>query len=112
MGRVKHHSGVFIITTENPKYAELGTTIRLRAKFEKVEEGLIDPSSLTLRICEDGDVKATLSATRESKGVYYADHTLDETVYKVGSYVAEWSCSYEGKELLVRAPFNVKRTVG
>jgi len=104
------HSGLFKVTTENPDFVERGHSIRLQAMFEHVNDGPIDPASLQLKIYQGStQLGADITPTKDDTGSYYHDYNIPATS-KVGPTVAEWTGTYAGNSILVRAVFYVRRT--
>lgn len=108
--KVVTESGVFLVTTEQPAIVERGHAGRFQAQFEHLNDGLIDPTTPTLKIYEAETLKATPTLTNDSPGIYFADYTVP-TTDKVGRQIAEWTGTYSGLSLQVRRPFRVVRTV-
>ena len=107
---VKMSSGVFTVTVENPRYVDLDNTARLQARFEHVNDGLIDPSSPALKIYDSsGALRETVTPVKDAQGEYYADYSFSAATYGAGPYMVEWSGSYGGKSILSRSMINVRR---
>ncbi|MCL4436142.1 MAG: hypothetical protein M1503_10170 [Thaumarchaeota archaeon] len=107
---VKVSSGVFTVTVENPRYVDLDNTARLQARFEHVNDGLVDPSSPTLKIYDSSvTLKDTITPTKDAQGEYYTDYSFVSATYGTGPYMVEWSGTYGGKSILARSMINVRR---
>lgn len=103
-------SGVLKVTTENPEFVERGHAGRFQVIFEHVNDGLIDPTTPTLKTYEGSTLKDTLTPTKDSTGIYYFDYSIPATA-GTGPWIAEWSGTYVGLTILVRATFEVVRSV-
>ena len=81
-----------------------GDTIRLKASFYTFAGDLANPSAVTAKVYDANHVlSATLVATYESTGVYYADYT---TVLE-GNFSYEFAGTLESKTILSRSTFIV-----
>ncbi len=105
----KVDSGLFRIKLIHPSSVERGHTARFKAVFEHVDDGLIDPAGLTLKIYEGSTLRSTNTPVRESAGVYYYDYTVLVTD-GTGPKVAEWNGTYSTKQITARSIFRVRRT--
>lgn len=104
-------SAVFKTTLEHPSHIERGGAVRFRAQFEHVKDGLADPTGLTAKLYDHGEtLVATLTATKESQGVYYADYTVSAT-QATGPHLVEWQGTNNSLTLRARAGFKIVKTV-
>ena len=81
-----------------------GDTIRLKASFYTFAGVLSDPTTVTIKIYDEGKTLIKSGTpTRESAGIYYYDYT---TVAD-GKMSFEFSGSLEGNAILSRDYFSV-----